>query len=364
MGAVIKDINTLLQAGINPKTGLPIKLGDVATALKDNIKRTLRIMDEQDALRRYRWYNLPEGLDGELLERVLYYRGQGMFFYVEELEKFYFLPYTLASSDGTGIDIYGRFISVKPVPFMGSTTVEEKHNKKLTALADTWVKKVIMTLPDEVDEEMFLKGAVLLHDYCKQTSQTNVPRQILQDPILDVMSEIFPYARTSLIANSGVRGIRVGSPDEEVNVKLAGATMKHSALIGEPYIALTGGLEFQELTGQAPLKSEEFLIILQAMDNFRLSLYGLKNGGLFQKKSHMLEAEQEMNNDSNSLVYDDGLYQRQKFCDIVNAVWDLGIWCEASSEAVGMMDNSMLMDEEEDQPQQGEQEEEGGGSDE
>ncbi|MBO7715948.1 MAG: hypothetical protein J6S85_20455 [Methanobrevibacter sp.] len=359
MGAAIKDIATLLQAGINPKTGLPVKMGECGEALKENIKRTLRIMDEQDAVRRYRWYNLPEGLDGELLERILYYRGQGMFFYVEELDKFYFLPFTLASSEGTGIDLYGRFIAVKPVPFMGSTTTEDKKAKGLRVLTDTWVKKVIMTLPNEVTEEMFLNGAVLLHDYCKQISQTNIPRQTLQDPILDVMSEIFPYARTSLIANSGVRGIRVGSPDEEVNVKLAGSTMKHSALIGDPYIALTGGLEFQELTGQAPLKSEEFLIILQAMDNFRLSLYGLKNGGLFQKKSHMLEAEQEMNDGSNSLVYDDGLYQRQKFCDMVNAVWDLGIWCEASAEAMGMSD-PMLFDDEEEQQQPQEQEEEGG----
>ena len=66
-----------------------------------------------------------------------------------------------------------------------------------------------------------------------------------------------------------------------------------------------------------------------------------------------------MNDGSNSLVYDDGLYQRQKFCDMVNAVWDLGIWCEASAEAMGMSD-PMLFDDEEEQQQPQEQEEEGG----
>ena len=75
--AKLPDINTLIQAGINPKTGLPIKLGDEDKyTLKSEIKKNLRIKDEQVALNRYKWYNLPSGLDGQLLERILYYKGQ------------------------------------------------------------------------------------------------------------------------------------------------------------------------------------------------------------------------------------------------------------------------------------------------
>ena len=88
------DPNMLIQAGIDPKTGLPIKAGNERKeSLKPNLKKLLRIVDEQDAINRYTWYNLPSGLDGQLLERILYYRGQGMFFYVDELNTFYFLPY-------------------------------------------------------------------------------------------------------------------------------------------------------------------------------------------------------------------------------------------------------------------------------
>ena len=78
---------------------------------------------------------------------------------------------------------------------------------------------------------------------------------------------------------------------------------------------------------------------MQALDNFRLSLYGLDNGGLFQKKAHMLEAEQDMNAGNIKLVYQDGLTIRQKFCDIVNSIWGLGIWCEASETVVGIDKN-------------------------
>lgn len=51
--AGFQDVNAIIQAGIDPKTGLPIKLGSSPCALKDSIKRQLRVVDEQDAINRY-----------------------------------------------------------------------------------------------------------------------------------------------------------------------------------------------------------------------------------------------------------------------------------------------------------------------
>lgn len=339
------DINTLIQAGIDPKTGLPLKFGNLDCALKGDIKKTLRVLDEQDAIHRYTWYNLPSGLDGELIERVLYYRGQGMLFYMETNNKFYFLPYTLSSDDGTGIDVYGRFVDVTPIPFNGSTDDGKKKPK-------AWIQglnfHVVYDLDTEIPSAEEMKSScVLLTDYCKQISQTNISRQILQDPILDAMAESFPMARTSLMSNSGARGVRVADQDQAQQVTLANLSLRNAAVSGQPLVPIVANLDMQELTGGQALKSEEFLIYLQALDNYRLSLYGLKNGGLFQKKSHMLESEQEMNMGTTSLVYQDGLYQRQKFCDLVNYVWGLGIWCEPSEAAMGTdrnMDGDVIDD--------------------
>ena len=48
------DVNTIIQAGINPKTGLPLKMGSEDKCnLKNDIRRTLRILDEQNAINRY-----------------------------------------------------------------------------------------------------------------------------------------------------------------------------------------------------------------------------------------------------------------------------------------------------------------------
>ena len=112
--AHIWDIQTLIQAGINPVTGLPLKIdGANKKCLDSGVLKMLRLIDEQDAINRGRWINLPSGISSQELERLLYYRGNLCFFYYEPLEKFYFMPYAL---EGT-IDFYKRYNHVHPIPF-------------------------------------------------------------------------------------------------------------------------------------------------------------------------------------------------------------------------------------------------------
>lgn len=327
-GPYLANIDPFLAAGVNPKTGLPYAFDGNKTTLKYDIRKTLRILDEQNAINRFVWYNLPNGLDGQLLERILYYKGQGAFFFMETDGRFYFLPYAL---DGS-IDVYGRFKGITPLPFHG-TSSDAEEKAWITGLRKT----PVYDLSEDITEETFLEGCVLLGDYSKQVSQTNISRQLLQEPILDMMAEAFPMARTSLLANSGIKGLRVNDEDQQSQVKLASQSITNAALTGDPWVPVVGNLEFQDLTSAgSAIKAEEYLLYMQALDNFRLSLYGLKNGGLFQKKAHLLEAEQEMNDGNLGLVLQDSLELRQDFCDKVNAIWGLGIWCEPSETILGM----------------------------
>lgn len=337
----LPDLSTFIQAGINPKTGLPLRMGDCGEELKANIKKLLRIMDEQDAINRFVWYNLPIGLNSQLIERILYYKGQGALFFESATERFYFLPYAL---DGS-IDVYGRFMGVRPLPFHGSLNVQEDDKKKVDAKYQ-WlnIKKLKpqydILLDEERTADIFENSCVLLSDYSKQISQTNISRQILQDPLLDVMADCIPFMRTALLNSTGVQGMRVDGQEAESNVKAASMSINHAALVGEKYIPIVGPVDFQDLTDGNVGKSEEFLLAMQSLDNFRLSLYGLENGGLFQKKSHMLEAEQSMNNGNTGIILQDSLALRQRFCDIVNSIWGLNIWVEAS-ETIMNIDRNM-----------------------
>jgi hypothetical protein len=327
--AKIIDINTILQAGIDPKTGLPLKFtSEEAANLKENIRKLLRVVDEQDAINRYVWYNLPDGLDGQLIERVLYYKGQGMFFFLEG--KFYFLPYAL---EGT-IDVYGRYTGVTPLPFNGKTSVDKDGKEKswITGLVREPVYDVYL---DDVTTDVLETKCVLLHDYCKQISQTVLPRQALHEPLLGVMADCIPFMRTALQNETGTAGMRVNGQDEYSNVLAANKSIKNAALVGDKYAPIVGAVEFQELTTSPVGTANEFMQALESLDNFRLGLYGIENGGLFQKKAHMLGAEQAMAGGATGLVNQDGLSIRQRFCDIVNSIFGVGCSCEISETVLG-----------------------------
>ena len=339
--ARIPDIQTLFQAGIDPKTGLPVRLGGSPSQLKNDIKRFLRNIDEQDAVNRFKWENLPANITSQELERLLYYKGQLCFFYMEELDEYYFMPYAL---DGT-IDFYGRFNSVHPVPMANGTTEEEKWTKSQAAL----LSRIKLTcLYDEKQIEKHLedknKCCVLIHDYTKQLSQTIISRQIVNEPLLDVMAECVPFLRTSLIAGSGIKGIRVQDADQQESVKDGSRSMLNAALTGDPWVPVIGNLEFQELTDGAVLKSEEYMLAMQSLDNLRLSGYGLANGGLFEKKAHLNDSENEINQSGVSLVMTDGLEIRQHFCDMINKLFGLNVSVSInqSDEEMSLGDQDMV----------------------
>lgn len=332
--AALYDPSMLISAGIDPKTGLPIRFDSTGCITKADIKKQLRIVDEQDAINRYTWYNLPEGLDGRLMERILYYKGQAMMFMLDD--KFYFLPYCL---DGT-IDVYGRFCGVTPLPFNGTANDGKPDKPWIQGLTFTPVYDV--QLPedyiDKSPEELLNvleRSCVLFKDYTEQYSQTNIARQILNDPVLDIMSECFPFMRTALINSTGVQGMRVNTENEAANVYAANNAITKAALEGRSKVPVVGNVDFQDLSGGQVAKAEEFLLAMQSLDNYRLSLYGLDNGGLFQKRSHVLEAEQEMNTGNVGLVMQDGLSYRQQQATIANSIWGTNIWVEVSETVIG-----------------------------
>lgn len=320
-------LELIQQAGIDPKTGLPYRcVSD--TALKESIKKSFRIVDESNAVNRYVWHNCPPGFDSQMLERILYYKGSCILFFLPQMNKFYILPYTLAGN----IDCYGRFMQVTPVPFAGGKTDKDGKPKP-------WIPGLVFDVEHDIvlnwNKELLKNSCVIINDYTPQISQKIIPRSELQEPLLDMMAEILPFTKTALQNSTGVTGVRVPNEDDQVNVTMANNSIKNAALTGQSLVPILGKLDFQNLTTTNTTHSEEFLLTLQALDNLRLSHLGLSNGGLFQKKSHMLEAEQQMNQGNASLVLQDGLTQRQHACDIFNSITGLGLWVEPAETTIG-----------------------------
>lgn len=331
-GPKLPDYQTMLMMGIDPRTGAPTRMYSEGK-IKEEVRKNIRIMDEQEAVNRFKWFNLPSGIDGQLLERILYYRGQAILFYDDTLEKFFFLPYALSGT----IDPYGRFLQVKALPFLGGTT--EEKNGKLKAWTDLIIRKPVYSLEevfDNPEEYDIRKYCVILKDYTPQEGENIIPRKELQERLIDLMSEAFPMARTNLIANCGVQGLRVPEEDQKKQVEVMNQMIKRSAVNGEPYAPIFGPTDFQQLTGGGVSKVQDFLMYMQSLDNFRRSCYGLKSGGVFEKKAHELQAEAMVNQSNTDLIYNDSLKRRQDFCDMINLIFGLQVWCEPSETAMGI----------------------------
>ena len=339
--AKLPDIETFIKAGIDPRTRLPLKMVQgKPERLPTDILALLRIIDEQDAVNKGTWFNLPSGITSQELERLLYYKGQLCFFYMKDLDKFFFMPYAL---DGS-IDFYGRFNRIHPIPFSEGTEGEDKKpiNSALNRMIEnqrnvlsqmklTCVYEPVLYEEDIKKYDMMNTCCVLLHDYTKQLPQLIVPRKNLQEPLLKVMADLIPYMRTALISSTGISGIKVQDADEAQSVEEGALEVENAAKTGKIWVALQGKINFQELTSKGMSNApEQFMLAIQSLDNLRLSTYGIDNGGLFEKKVQELNAEAAINGGPIGLVQQDYVSIRQNFCNIVNSIWGLGIWYEPS----------------------------------
>lgn len=321
-------VNLCKAAGIDPKKLLGRKAPEEAkqVSLEVEIKQALRIKDEQDAVNRYVWTNLPCDLTSQELERMLYYKGELAFFYLKSLDKFFFMPYTL---NGT-IDFYGRYNTITPVP-MTSGVDDAKKTKVaqvelLSNIKLNVVKSIIVPTPEDLEN-----SAVILRDYTNQLSQTILPRQQVNECIVSLEAECMPLMRTNLINGTGVHGMRVPDGDSAGNAKDASNNLVRAAKTGQLFVPILGEAgDFQDFPSHSTSQANEYMMAMQSIDNFRLSTYGIKNGGLFEKTAHRNDSENMINQSSVDSPLQDGLNNRQNICNIINSIWGLGVWCEIS----------------------------------
>lgn len=318
----IANVEPYIQAGVDLNTGLPKKFTQTLDcALKDNIKKIIRVVDEQDAVNKGTWYNLPVNMSSQDLERLLYYKYSLIFFYYKELDEFYFMPYAL---DG-GLDFYNRYKTVHPIPL--------NDDKTKKALLSTKKLNVVYAPVMDMDEEDFYNSCVILQDYTPQFSENGISRQQLNEPLIDLESTCLPYLKTNLSTSSGVRGVRVNDADTANDVIEGGKSIDACAVAGVPFVPIVGGIDFQELTNGVVSKTNDYLLAMQSIDNLRLSTHGLQNGGLFEKQGTILQSESDMNSAMSNLVLDDCVKRRQNFCNICNSIWGTSMWYEPNEKA-------------------------------
>ena len=299
----------------------------------ENLGKNLATIDYIQYVTRFRWNNLPEGLDSELFERILYFSGSAMFFYIKELDKFFFLPYGMSGEKTeVGIDFYGRFKKLKPYSFNGAT---EDKGKGSTAdiYLSTQLRDNIVDIPmvSSIEEakKYYEEGAVICWDSTPGLAYYAESRNRKSKPYIKYMVDTLIQTKSALINSSGFNLFSAdGEADNDIMQLQLDAINKDrehgklSAVVSK----LLG--EVQNLQSNAPSAMADFWSSFQSVDNLRLKSLGIQNDGVIQKSQYQNIQEQSIDINDSLQVYLNAFMERIKFAAIVNSIWGLDIYPE------------------------------------
>ena len=319
------------------------------------MKKSISLMDALQAKNRYKWANLPIGLRPQLLERVYYHRGQGMWWYDPILERHFFLPYALTSVDDNAIDFYGQYQKVKPYPFNGKAESNKKSDGQTSA--EVYLGSIVRTPVYDMEElEAYIAEhgeewcrenlCIIGRDYTNMISEWNEPRASLQQVFIDSQAEVLPMMRTAILKACMPKLVRVADEGTYDSVIAELQAIEDSILAGKTMIPVTSFQELQELEDKSSSTIVETMLkVWESYDNIRKSNLGICNDGAFKKSSQILQDEQDQNKVRTDMILNDGLQLRKELCEMVNRLFGLSVTVEKNEEEPEEVDNGQLDDQ-------------------
>lgn len=322
-----------------PVKGKPLRVYS-QDPMFDKIGVSLKNIDYQQFLTRFRWNNLPEGLTSELMERILYYSGSAMFFYIKDLKRFYFLPYGMSGEKTqVGIDFYGQFNRLKPYSFNGSTDSagEQTAGGKKISQADLYlstqirdnIKDIPLVETEEEAKKIFENGAVICWDSSPGLAYYVDSRNRISQSYVKYLVKVLIQTKSALINASG---FNLFATDSESGYDLMQAqldTINKDRENGQLSAVVSKELgAVENLQSNAPSAIADFWTAWQSVDNLRLKSMGISNDGVIQKSQYQNIQEQSMDLSDSMQVYINAFMERIKFSAIVNSIWGLNIYPE------------------------------------
>ena len=355
------DTEALMKAGI-PADKKTLKYGNAIdqngnTVTPNPIKYNLdydslfSIMREQNMIEtyeRYMWTNVPFGLTQDLIERILFFRGKGIFYFNDKVGKFQFLPFALNGI----IDEYGRFTACNTLPFTGTDEVPKNKNRQM-------VKKLVSAIYENLpivydlpyDEESFkiLRSGkpvgIILNDNSLAVSQQPIIRNNYVKPVLHMMATLMQIINTAMYGSADHNVIQIENESEYASINQQIAAINSDILRGKRFTPIIGKLPITPIKTSNTANLEGLFGTFNSLTNFLKSITGVANAGVFDKKAHLLQEEQKLNGSNSDDIYYNGLRLRQEFCLMVQAYYGYPIWCESKRGMSEAQEENVLMGE-------------------
>lgn len=225
----------------------------------------IRDIDLQQYTSRYKWEGLPEYLPDNIIERLLYYKGNICLFF--NGGTFYALPYAFSGK----LNTYSYPTAVKPIALNGKSFGSKELNTYANGQLNKNAECVILT--DRIPTSF--------NDLC-------IPRASIQDDIIKLMSDTLVKGNINLV-NSLKKGIV--AVESEDQVKTIKQDIDKSNEENDPYIVTTKGNMTKSMevwNNNIPTDMESYIQFLSAVNNLRCYGLGIKNQGIYEKTERML----------------------------------------------------------------------------
>lgn len=350
------DIDSIKDAGVNPtkkmlkyansidQNGNPVFPNPQKFNLDYN--KLYDIMRQQnmiETLERYMWTDLPFGLTQDLIERVLFFRGKGVFYFNDKIEKFQFLPFALNGM----IDEYGRFLRCNTLPFTGVDTDEKKSKKKLPLIYENL--DIVYDLPYNKEQfDIIKKGktvGIILNDNSLAVSQQPVIRSNYVKPILHLLSTLIQIINTAMYGAADHSLLRIENESEYDSVKQQIDAINLDIIRGNRFTPIVGNFPIEPIKTSNTYDLEGLFGTFNSLTNFLKSITGVANAGVFDKKAHLLQEEQKLNGSNSDDIYYNGLRLRQEFCLMIQAYYNYPVWCESKRGMSTVQEQNMITGE-------------------
>lgn len=361
------DTIALMQAGI-PQSKKMLKYGNAIdqygntitpNMLKYNLDydSVFAIMRQQnmiETIERYQWVNVPFGLTQDLIERLLFFRGKGVFYFNDKIGKFQFLPFALNGL----IDEYGRFTACNTLPFTGVD--EDGKDKKKNQTLIYQDLELVYDLPYDEETLKKVRGnkpvGIILNDSTLSISQQPIIRSNYVKPVLHMMATLLQIINTAMFGAADHNLIQVQNESELMSIQSQIDAINQDILKGKRFTPFVGNFPITPLKTGNTLNLEGLFGTFNSLTNFLKSITGVANAGVFDKKAHLLQEEQKLNGSNSDDIYYNGLRLRQEFCIMIQAYYGYPIWCESKRGLTEAQEENVLEGEtlDPDNTQQGE----------
>lgn len=265
------------------------------------------------------------GLDQDIVKRILYYRGQGIFWQYGSDPRLYYTPYALKGN----IDIYGRFKATQPYTFNGTYKM---INNKPVYKDDVYIQDLQLPVFYDVYSVKKAREAghdfttgdwcVILRDYDNGISQFTVPMSTHAQAYIDDLNTTLVLMRTDLITSVKTYFIVCHDEHQSEAVKTEMAGVLEDIVEGKVVHVVTDDKEMmRELFSKAGTpNAQAYWECFSSQVNNLKNLLGVVNSGVFQKKERKLEGEQDTESQESTPTLTNRIKQWNKSLEILNEI--------------------------------------------